>query len=197
MEPHITIEDLKMLKNPNTEKFVNEVSVTAFYETVEAVKADPSLAKFSFSLHNAWLGGGKNRSAINAFYGAGEKQSRNEPFFYDNDEPPVLLGQDSAPNPAEFLLHALAGCITTTIVYHAAARDIEIKKIDSDAFGEMDARPFLDIPGDAKPGYHFIKVHLKVKTTADAETLKELGSFSPIYQTINGKTPVEILIETY
>lgn len=190
-------EGKNMLKDKSQDKIVNGVDVTALNATIDAIVENGALARFRFQLDNRWLGGSVNRSAINAFYGAGEDQTRKEPFFFDNDEPPVLLGQDTAPNPAEYLLHALAGCLTTSIAYHAAARGIEIEKIDSEVSGDMDARPFLDLSDTIQPGFHFIDAKLKVKTSASAEEIRELAEFSPIYQTINGKTPVEIFIETY
>lgn len=186
-----------MLKNKTNDKIVNGVNVTAFFDTVEAIKDTPSLAKFTFKLDNRWISGGLNRSAINGFYGAGEDQTRDQAFYYDNDEPPILLGQDSNANPAEFLLHALAGCLTTTMVYHAAARGIVIEKIESELNGDTDARPFLDITQDVQPGFHFIDAVITVKSEADPETLRELAQFSPIFQTINGKTPVNITVTTY
>ncbi len=184
-----------MLDTPN--KILNGVDVTALNEIIEAVNEDTSLAIFKFQANNKWLGGGWNRTAINAFYGAGEDHLRDETFFYDNDEPPVLLGENRSANPVEFVLHALAGCLTSTLAYHAAARDIEIEKIDSELKGEMDARGFLDLADDVPIGYKSIEVLIRVKTSAKADTLLELAKFSPVYHTINGKTPVEITVETY
>lgn len=187
-----------MLKNPKTEPtVVNGINVDQWFETIDAVTEDASLAAFEFSLDNIWLGGGLNRSSINTFYGAGEEHSREAPHFFDNDEPPVLFGTDKSANPAEFLLHALVGCITTSLVWHASARGIKIEKIETRANGGMDARPILDLPSDVAPGFKSIEVSLRVKSKADSKTLKELAEFSPIYHTINGKTPVEIRVESY
>lgn len=186
-----------MLKNIAKDKIVNGVNVTALNEVIEAVKKDASLAIFKFKADNKWLGGGWNRTAINGFYGAGEDQPRNEPHFYDNDEPPVLLGEDRSANPVEFLLHALVGCLTSSIAYHGAARGIEIEKISSEVKGEMDARGFLDLSDEVSPGYKSLEVSFRVKTKADAETILEMAKFSPVYHTINGKTPVEIKVESY
>lgn len=186
-----------MLKNEKTDKILNGVNVTALNETISALEEDSSLAIFKFRADNVWLDGGWNRTAINGFYGAGEDQTREQPHFYDNDEPPVLLGEDKSANPVEFLLHALVGCLTSTIVYHGAARDIEIEKIDSVIKGEMDARGFLDLSDEVSPGYKSLEVSFRVKTKADPETILEIAKFSPVYHTINGKTPVLVTIETY
>src|SRR5690606_41154715 len=100
----------------------NGVNVTALFDTIQAVKADPSIGRFQFRARNEWLGGAHTRSTIQEFYGAGkEDDARTEPFVLDCDEPPVLLGEDNGANPVEHVLNALAGCLTTTMVYHAAA----------------------------------------------------------------------------
>jgi organic hydroperoxide reductase OsmC/OhrA len=107
---------------------MNGLDTGKMVETVSALKANPTLAKFEFRARNRWISGGENRSTIKDFYGAGaEDASRQQPFEFTNGEPPVLLGDNEGANPVEFLLHALAGCVTTTTVLHAAARGIEIE----------------------------------------------------------------------
>ena len=113
-------------------KLTNGVDVTALFATIEAVKQNTAIAKFNFRLANTWLGGDKNRSTIKQFTGAlQEHRTDGKSFVFDNGEAPVLLGEDKAPNPVEWLLHALIGCMTTTTAYHAAARGIAVEAIDS------------------------------------------------------------------
>ena len=103
-------------------KIVNGVNVSALGETIHALRKDPPLGRFQFRARNRWVGGTRNRSAIKDFYGAGkEDDTRTEPYVFDADEPPVLLGDDRGANPVEYLLHALAACMTTTMVAKAAA----------------------------------------------------------------------------
>ncbi|MGI9326021.1 MAG: OsmC family protein, partial [Pseudomonadales bacterium] len=117
----------------------NGVNVTALGATIDAVSQEPTLAEFRFSSRNHWINGGHNRSRIQQFYGCGQMDStRVEPFELDADEPPVLLGNDAGPNPVEFILHGLAGCMTTSMVYHAAARGIEIGAVESQFEGDLD-----------------------------------------------------------
>ena len=92
---------------------MNGLDVQAATETVAALKADASLAKFQFRARNVWVDGGENRSTIRGFYGVGrEDDSRTADFEFVNGEPPVLLGKNEGANPVEFLLHGLAGCVT-------------------------------------------------------------------------------------
>ncbi len=101
-------------------KTLNGLDTTQLYQTIAAIKKQPTIAKFQFRAKNEWVGGGENRSTIRDFYGAGQEDtSRTEPFVFVNGEPPVLLGANEGANPVEFLLHALAGCVTTTLVLHA------------------------------------------------------------------------------
>ena len=84
-------------------------------------------------------------STIRSFYRAGpEDESRAKAFVIDAGEPAILLGTDTGANPAEYLLHALAACLTTSIVYVAAARGVRLTEVESTLEGDMDvarARP--------------------------------------------------------
>ena len=96
---------------------INGVDTSRLFNTMEAIKAEPGLAKFNFRATNQWIKGGHNRSTIKDFYGAGEEDaSRQQPFTLDADEPDVLLGEDKGANPVEYVLHALAGCLTNRLV---------------------------------------------------------------------------------
>lgn len=111
---------------------INGVDVERMGATVQAVTQNAGLAAFQFRAANQWITGGRNRSTIKSFYGAGqEDRVRTKSFVLDADEPPVLLGEDHAANPAEYVLHALAACLTTSLVYHAAARGIRIESVES------------------------------------------------------------------
>jgi len=176
---------------------MNEVDVHQLMETIAAVKADPSLGQFQFRAANLWMGGGQNRSAVHGFHGAGQEDAtRIKPFLLFADEPPVLLGEDTAPNPVEFVLHALAACMTTTMAYHAAARGIAIQSIDSQLEGDLDLRGFLGL-APVRKGYHAMRVRMRVKTKADRETLAELVKFSPVHDLVSSALPLEVAIETY
>ena len=179
-------------------KKLNGVNVTALFETVEAVKGNAAIAKFNFRATNTWLGGEKNRSTIKDFSGAlAEHRTEGKSFVVDNGEPEVLLGEDKAPNPVEWLLHALIGCMTTTTAYHAAVRNIAIEAIDSSLDGDIDLRGFLGLSEEVRKGYSAIRVRMRVKTKADAATIKALAAMSPVFDTVSRSVPVSVEIETY
>ena len=174
---------------------VNGLNTTQMFETVEALKAQPKLARFQFRNSNDWINGGENRSKIQGFYGAGkEDDSRREPFVFTNGEPPVLLGNNEGANPVEYLLHALAGCVTTTFVIHATARGIKIDSIATEVEGDMDLQGLLGLDESVSPGYEQIRMTMDIKADCSDETLAELFDYvrkhSPVCTTVCRPTPV-------
>jgi uncharacterized OsmC-like protein len=174
----------------------NGVDVDRLKNTIKAVQENAELARFVFRARNKWLERGRNRSTIKEFYGAGQEDTtRTSPYVLDNDEPEILLGDDQAPNPVEYILHALAGCVTTTLVFHAASRGIEIESIESSLEGDIDIRGFLGLSDQIPKGYKGIRVKMRVKSEAPVEKLAELARYSPVYNTIVNPVPVELTIE--
>ena len=109
---------------------------------------------------------------------------------------PVLIGGDQAPNPVEFVLHALAACLTTSLVYHAAARGIVIRGVSSLVDGDIDVRGFMGLADDVRKGYHHVAVKLMVDSDADPELLASLASFSPVYDIVSNSLPVALTVES-
>ncbi|MEJ2698384.1 MAG: OsmC family protein [Desulfuromonadales bacterium] len=177
-------------------KKLNGVDIAYVENTVKAIEENPDLAKFKFRLKNRWIDCGHNRARIDGFYGAGQENERTEPFVMDADEPPVLGGKDIGANPVEYLLRALAGCVTTTMVYHAALRGIKIEELEAELDGDIDVRGFLGLSREVPKGYQQIRVTFKVKTDEEnLERLKALSKLSPVYNTVIEATPVDIRIE--
>jgi uncharacterized OsmC-like protein len=183
-----------------TKQPLNGVNVEQLMQTINAITADPTLAKFEFRARNQWLNGGHNRTMIQGFYGAGQEDTtRTEAFVMDNDEPAVLLGTDQGANPVEVLLHALAGCLTTSLVYHAAARGIRIDEVESRYEGKLDLRGFLGMSDQVRNGYEQIRVVFKVKGNATEEQLQELCQLaqrrSPVFDMVSNPVPVQVTME--
>lgn len=178
----------------------NGVNVTALKETMDVIAKEPSIANFVFRSKNEWMDGGHNRSTIAGFYGAGEEQMRETTFTMDADEPHVLLGFDRGANPVEYVLHALAACVTTTLVYHAAARGIRIEEVQSRLEGNLDLRGLLAMPGAKRNGYEQITFKMKIKGDATPEQLKELVQFgqdhSPVFDIVSNGTMVNVEVKT-
>lgn len=177
---------------------VNGVNVDAIFSTIEAIEKNPAIAAFRFRNSNKWITGGLNRSKISGFYGALQEFEGRE-FVLDNDEPPVLLSEDRAPNPVEHVLHGLAGCITTTVVYYAAAKGIRIDEMETRFEGDIDLRGLLGIAGARRAGYQQIRVSVKIKADASRDELNELlklaRSRSPVFNTISEPVDIQMNLE--
>lgn len=176
---------------------MNGLDVQAAMDTIGAIKADPGLARFQFRARNTWVSGGENRSVIRDFYGAGrEDDSRTMAFEFTNGEPPVLLGNNEGANPVEFLLHALAGCVTTTFVLHATARGITIRRLSSQLEGDLDLRGLLGLDDSVSPGYEQIRIKMDVEADCSEEELDDLLAYtrehSPVCNTVCRPVPVSV-----
>jgi len=178
-----------------TMTMLNGLDLEKMYQTVEKLKAEPSLAACEFRANNNWISGGQNQSAIGDFYAAGADQKRDTPFLMQADEPPLLLGKDSAPNPVEHLLHALASCMTTSMIFHASANGARIESLRSRLAGSIDLQGFLGLSDSVRKGYQNIEVTFEVKTDATTDELARWCSFSPVYDVISRSVPVTVRIE--
>jgi uncharacterized OsmC-like protein len=175
----------------------NGVDSEQMYGTLDAIKANPELGIFQFRAHNHWIDGAHNRSTIKAFYGAGQEDStRAEAFTVDAGEPAILLGTDTGANPAEHLLHALAACLTTTLVYVAAARKVRLTEVESTLEGDMDVRGALGLSDEVRNGFTRIRVSFKIKGDASPEKLREIveraQARSAVFDMVTNGVPVEV-----
>jgi uncharacterized OsmC-like protein len=180
-----------------SEHTLNGMDLKQLHETVDAIKGDPEIARFEFRNSNDWIQGGENRSTIQEFYGAKEwDTSRSEPFVFTNGEPPVLLGANEGANPVEFLLHALAGCVTTTTVLHAAARGIRVESISTRLRGGIDLQGLLGLDPNVAPGYESIEIDMAIEADCSEEELDELVGFaeshSPVCNSVCRPVPVKL-----
>ena len=140
--------------------------------------------------------GAQNQTTVKDFYGACETQTRETPFVFQKDEPPVLLGQDAGANPVEYLFAALAGCVTTGLVYHAAAKGIELDEVESTYEGDLDLRGFLGMTNEVRNGYESITITFKIKSDAPREQLEELVQIaqdrSPVFDIVSNPVPINV-----
>lgn len=186
-----------MTTTSTTAPIRNGIDTAQVYGTLDVLKAQPAAARFEFRVRNSWIDGTHSRSTIHGFWGAGaEDDSRGEPFVVDASEPPVLFGHNEAPNPAEFLLHALAGCLTLTIVNVAAARKVELYEVSSTLTGVLDARGAAGLDEDYRNGFEHIGVSFTIRGDASPEKLQEIvdraKSRSVVYDMVTNGVPVAV-----
>ena len=182
-----------------SEKIVNGVSVTQLFGTINAITENPAISKFNFRAKGKWINGGHNQTTINDFDGACQTHTRGQPFVFDKDEPPVLLGTDQGANPVEYALAALNGCLTTSLIYHAAAQGVKIDEVESTLSGDLDLQGFLGMSEKVRNGYEKIRVNFKIKSDAPSEKIKELVDLaqkrSPVFDIVSHPTPVEVSLQ--
>ena len=192
-------EVIKMSEQTATfqDMVVNGVNVTKLEDTIGVIKENADIANFKFRVSNKWVTGGHNRTEVKEFYGALQENSRPEHFTYDNGEPPLLLGEDEGANPVEYVLHALAGCMTTTMVYKAALHGIKLDEVESELEGDLDLRGLLELSDEVRNGYENIRVNFKVKSEEGPEKMKlleELCKGSPVFDIVTNPVPVTISV---
>ena len=178
---------------------LNGVDTPTLFATLDAVKANPDLAKFQFRATNRWISGTHNRSSIQGFFGAGQEDTtRTEAFAHDADHPTVLVGNGNGPTPVEFLLHAIAACLTSGLANIAAARGVKLTEVSSTVEGDINLLGILGLSDDVRNGYEQIKVSFKLKGD-DPEKLRKVveqsQQRSAVFDIITNSVPVTVEVE--
>ena len=176
----------------------NGVDTATLFATLDAVKANTDIAKFQFRASNTWVSGTHNRSTIHGFYGAMQEMSHQQSWTYDADHPAILVGNDNGPTPVEFVLHALAACLTAGLANIAAARGVTLTEVTSTVEGDIDLLGILGLSDQVRNGYQQIKVSFKVRGD-DPEKLRALveqsRKRSAVFDIVNNGVPVAIEVD--
>jgi Predicted redox protein, regulator of disulfide bond formation len=90
-----------------------------------------------------WGGGTQSRTMIAGFYGVGAEMQHDAPFQASADRPKVLCGEDNGPAPVEWVLHALAACLTAGIANISAARGVTLHSVECSVEGDIDLQGSL------------------------------------------------------
>ena len=178
----------------------NGVDTATLFATIDAVRQAPEAAHFQFRAHNEWVSGTHNRGTIADFFGVGEERTHEQTFVFDADHPAVLVGQDHGPTPVEFLLHALAACLTAGLANIAAARRIKLTEVRSTVTGDIDLNGILGLEPHVRNGYSQITVRFTIKGDAPADKLRELveqsRTRSAVFDVITNRVPVVVAVDT-
>jgi uncharacterized OsmC-like protein len=176
------------------------VDTPTLLATISAVGGQPELAKFQFRVKNRWVEGTHSRSAIADFFGAGGEHRHVATYMADGDHPGVLCGADQGPTPVEWVLHALATCLTAGIANIAAARGVTLKRVESTVTGNIDLRGILGLSKEVRNGYSAIRVSFEIEGDAPAEKLREIidqsRARSAVFDIITNGVPVSIDVKT-
>jgi uncharacterized OsmC-like protein len=174
---------------------INGIRLETLQGTVQAIQQDPGLGACKFRATNTWLGGNHNRTTVSGFYGARQEIAHKQTYELHADEPPILAGHDEGANPVEHLLNALAACVTTSMVAHAAVRGIHIEELESELEGDIDLNGFLGLDESVPRGFTDIRIKFRVRSdTGNMDRLKRLTRFSPVFNTITQGANVDIQV---
>jgi uncharacterized OsmC-like protein len=174
----------------------NGVDTATLFATLDAVKAAPEAAKFQFRASNRWVSGTHSQGTVHGFFGVGEERTHEQSFSYDVDHPKVLVGADNGPTPVEYVLHALAACLTAGLANIAAARGVELTEVTSTVEGDIDLNGILGLDPGVLNGLQQIKVSVDVKGNAPSDKLRALveqsRARSAVFDIITNAVPVSI-----
>jgi uncharacterized OsmC-like protein len=177
----------------------NGVDVPTLFATINAVRDQRELAAFQFRASNRWIRGTHSRTRMESFSGAGGEHSHVREFAYDADHPPVLTGNDEGPTPVEFLLHALATCLTAGIANIASARGINLTEVESTITGDMDMQGILGLSDEVRNGYQKLTVQFKIRGDASAEQLQQIveqsRARSAVFDVLRNGTEIAIDVD--
>jgi uncharacterized OsmC-like protein len=176
----------------------NGVDTATLFATLDAVKGQNEIAKFQFRATNTWLNGTHSRSTIFGFHGAMQEMQHQHETVVESDHPVVLVGQDHAPTPVEYLLHSIAACLTAGIANIAAARNINLTEVESTVEGDIDLLGILGLGRDVRNGFEQIKVSFKLKGDDPAElrrVVEQSTARSAVYDIVTHGVPVAIEVE--
>jgi uncharacterized OsmC-like protein len=172
----------------------NGVTLDKLFGTIATVREDPDLAEFRFTAVSTWIEGTATRSTFRDWYGIGATREHAEPWSAQSDHP--TLGHGHGPTPHEYVLHALAACLTLGIATTAAARKIELTKIESIVEGDIDVRGILGVAPEVRNGFTEIRASFTVEGDADANALEALVEASrrrsATYEMLVNPTPVHV-----
>jgi uncharacterized OsmC-like protein len=177
----------------------NGVDTPTLLATIQAVGKQPELAQFKFRAVNRWISGTHSQSTMAPFFGAGTEHTHATNVTYDADHPAVLVGADTGPTPVEFLLHALAACLTAGIANIAAARGITLYMVESTVEGDIDLQGILGLSDRVRNGFERIRASFKIRGDASADKLREIieqsRARSAVFDVITNRVPVELSVD--
>ena len=172
----------------------NGVPTAKLFGTIAKLRDNGDLAAFRFTARNEWVEGTASASTIHEWYGAGADQLHVEEFTFTADHP--TLGHGHGPTPQEYVLHALAACITAGVATGAAARCIELRSVSSTVTGHIDVRGVLGIDPDVRKGFSSVDIEFDVDADASPEAIDALVAaatkYSAVFDMLVNPTTVEV-----
>jgi uncharacterized OsmC-like protein len=177
---------------------LNGVDTPNLLGTINVVRDNPEAGKFQFRATNRWISGTHNQSTVSGFFGAGAEQHRESSWTFDADHPTVLVGADNGPTPVEYVLVALAACLTSGLANVAATRGVQLHEVTSHVEGDIDLRAIFGLTDEVRNGYEGIRITFDVKGDASDEVLAALveqsKARSAVFDVLTNGVPVAVSV---
>ena len=152
----------------------NGVNVEALLGVRAALVETPAGAQFQWRASCKWLNGTHSESTVEGFFGLGEEQQHRTTSTFDADHPEIFASEDNGVTPTEYVLVALASCLTAGVAAVAQNREIQLKSVEATLEGDMDVLGILGGDPDVRNGFSGIKVSYKIDADASADDLEAL-----------------------
>jgi uncharacterized OsmC-like protein len=168
---------------------LNNINLSGLSEYANEVKQNNIQGKATYGVVLDWESGTKTTVSTKNMILGEHKLVRD--FSFNIDEPTQLLGVNCAPNPAEYLLGGLAGCMAVTFMAGATAMNIEVEQLKLEVDGELDLQGFLGTNPDVAPGFPELNFIFHVKGNGSQAQydilMKRVSKHSPNFNTIKNE----------
>ncbi len=176
----------------------NGVNVEALLGAREALTAAPQAAQFQWRASCEWKDGTHSHSTVEGFFGLGEEQNHRTRYEFDADHPEIFASADNGATPVEYVLVALASCLTAGVAAVAQNRDIQLRRVAATIEGGMDVRGILGVDSDVRNGFSDVKVTYDIDADASPEDIRALVAQSQkrsaVYDIITNPTNVSVQV---
>jgi uncharacterized OsmC-like protein len=174
----------------------NGVNVAALLDAREALKGAPEAAQFTWRADCTWENGTHSRSTVEGFFGLGAEQHHTRTFTFDADHPELFASEDNGATPVEYVLVALASCLTAGVASVAQNREIQLRSVSATLEGDMDVYGILGVDSDVRNGFSGIRVKYTIDADATPDEIKALVAQSQkrsaVYDIITNPTNVTV-----
>jgi uncharacterized OsmC-like protein len=164
---------------------INGVDVSKIAALGGKIQEEPAQGDTLWKAEVIWEGGFRNQIRV-----------RDLPVAYA-DEPEVLGGTNTAPNPVEQLLGALGSCLAIGYTANASVRGIQIEDLRIELEGHIDLPVFLGLR-EGHAGYPDIAVRVSLKADAPKQAVEELHEHvlrtSPVGHTLEKAVPLHVTL---
>ena len=174
----------------------NGVNVEALLGAREALSEAPEAAQFQWRATTEWKNGTHSHSTVEGYFGLGEEHRHKTVFTFDADHPEVFASEDKGATPVEYILVALASCLTAGVAAVAQHREIQLRSVSATLEGGMNIQGILGVDSDVPNGFDAITVKYNINADATPDEIRALVAQSQkrsaVYDIVTNPTNVTV-----